>query len=112
MKDKLNLDSNNHESTMHMIADALANQFEDSVAVNYIEQTFTDKTDESKSFVLTMQRVNGLTPCEKLQSANDEIEKLKSAIKETIGFIESTSALKEEDGGESLKLLNLALGGE
>ena len=66
-----------YESAMHVIADALVKQFEGSDAVNYIEQTFTDKTDESKRFVLTMQSVEGLTPCQKLQSAIDAIECIK-----------------------------------
>lgn len=79
--------SREYESAMHVIADALVKQFEGSDAVNYIEQTFTDKTDESKSFVLTMQRVKGLTPCQKLQNANDEIEnKKQQRIKYLVGI--------------------------
>jgi len=41
------------------------------------------------------------------QAASDRIIELEHAIKETIGFIESTNSLMPEDGGESLKLLHL-----
>lgn len=70
-----------HESIMHVIADKLVENFEGVGAVNYIEQIFTDKNDPCKSFVLTMQMVNGLTPCEKLNAANELIAKQAEQIK-------------------------------
>ena len=70
-----------HESIMHVIADKLVEHFEGVGAVNYIEQIFTDKNDPCKSFVLTMQMVNGLTPCEKLNAANELIAKQAEQIK-------------------------------
>lgn len=95
--------SEEYESAMHAIAEALTNQFEGSDAVNYIEQTFTDKTDESKSFVLTMQRVEGLTPCQRLQSANDEIENLKFKINRALNYIYSESEDALYDTREALE---------
>lgn len=41
--------------------------------------------------------------------AINKIEELETAIRETIGFIEDTNALKEQDGGESLRLLKCVL---
>ena len=73
--------SDKHENILHELADQLLDYFEGTEAVNYIEQTFECKKDSSKSFVLTMQRVEGLTPCEKLAAANEEIERLKSDIR-------------------------------
>lgn len=70
-----------HESIMHVIADKLVEHFEGVGAVNYIEQIFTDKNDPCKSFVLTMQMANGLTPCEKLNAANELIDKQAEQIK-------------------------------
>lgn len=70
--------SDKHENILHELADQLLDYFEGTEAVNYIEHTFECREDSSKSFVVTMQRVEGLTPCEKLAEANREIEKLKS----------------------------------
>ena len=73
-----------HESTMHLIADNLMDHFNDSNAINYIEQTFEDKENPSRSFVLTMQMKVGPTPCQKLASANDRIVKLEKGLNEVI----------------------------
>lgn len=72
--------SDKHESIMHEIADSLLDYFDEVGAVNYIEQIFECKEDSSKSFVLTMQKTEGLTPCEKLNIANEQIEKLQAEI--------------------------------
>lgn len=58
-----------HESPLHLLADSLIDYFDSSEAVNYIEQTFACNHDSSNSFVITMQKVEGLTPCEKLAKA-------------------------------------------
>lgn len=69
-----------YDSMMHIIADKLMDQFEGSDAVNYIEQSFENKDDPSKCFVLTMQMKNGLTPCEKLEVAGKRIVELEKRI--------------------------------
>ena len=70
--------SDSHENILHALADSLIDYFEGTNAVNYIEHTFECIEDTSKSFVLTMQKVEGLTPCEKLALANEEIAKLQA----------------------------------
>lgn len=70
--------SDKHESILHELADALIDYFDETGAVNYIEQTFECKEDSSKSFVLTMQKTEGVTPCQKLAEANEEIKKLQA----------------------------------
>lgn len=71
---------NEYKNIMHAMADHLIDFFEGEGAVNYIEQTFGCNDDPSKSFVLTMQKVDGLTPCQKLDQANELIEYLKDAL--------------------------------
>ncbi len=68
-----------HESAMHFIVEALLSQFRESGAVNYLEQSFQHK-DDDESFTLTMQMKNGLTPCEKLQAAEDRIKELEDML--------------------------------
>jgi len=81
----------NHENPIHLLADTLTDYFEGSNAVNYIEQTFTCNQDSSKSFVVTMQKIEGLTPCEKLSKAEklnaDMYEMLESACSELYSLI-------------------------
>lgn len=62
-----------YDSVMHVIADKLLEHFDFTGAINYLEQTFESKDDPSKSFVLTMQMREGLTPCEKLFAAEQRI---------------------------------------
>ena len=62
------------------MADKLIDYFEGEGAVNYIEQTFECNHDSSKSIVLTMQKIEGLTPCQKLAKA----EKLNADMCEEI----------------------------
>lgn len=71
---------NEYESVMHIIAESLMDQFNEIGATNFIEQTFEDKENPSRSFVLTMQMKDGLTPCEKLASAQARIKELESKI--------------------------------
>ena len=69
-----------YDNAIHLLADYLADYFESSGAVNYIEQTFKCKHDSSKLFLVTMQKVDGLTPCEKLAKA----EKLNADMYEML----------------------------
>jgi hypothetical protein len=89
-----------HESIMHVIADKLVEHFEGVGAVNYIEQIFTDKNDPCKSFVLTMQMVNGLTPCEKLNAANELIAKQAEQInimRHALTEIKNTPSVRHDE---------------
>lgn len=95
--------SNQHENVIHAMADKLLDFFEGSGAVNYIEQTFGCNDDPSKSFVVTMQKVEGLTPCQKLAAAEQRIEELEKCI----GFmINQSEPFREEfaDIDESIEL--------
>lgn len=65
-----------------VIAEAFAEQFVGSGAVNYLEMTFT--SEERGSFVVTMQKVGGMTPAEK-------VAKIKVLIRE--GKLEEALAL-------------------
>ena len=73
--------SNEHENVIHAMADELLDYFDGSGAVNYIEQTFGCNDDPSKSFVVTMQKVEGLTPCQKLADAEEQIQKLEDRLR-------------------------------
>lgn len=75
-----------YESAIHVMAEALIEQFNGSDAVNFIEQKFIDRTNESNSFVLTMQKVSGLTPCDKLNEANNKIKILREALLEALAL--------------------------
>lgn len=67
-----------HQNMIHKVADSLLEYFEGEGAVNYIEQTLGCNDDPSKSFVLTMQKVEGLTPCQKLAEAEKRIEQIEN----------------------------------
>ena len=83
----------NHESPMYVIADALLDYFDDIGATDYIEQTFECKKDPSKSFVVTMQKVDGLT---KLNAEMyNLLLKVKSARDVAIYEIEHSDPLHE-----------------
>lgn len=76
------VDMSEHENVIHAMADKLLDFFEGSGAINYIEQTFGCNDDPSKSFVVTMQKVEGLTPCQKLAESEDRNRALAFAIME------------------------------
>ena len=76
------IDMSEHENIMHAVADSLIHYFEGTDAVNYIENTFECNDDPSKSFVLTMQIKDGLTPCQKLAEAESGNKALAFAIME------------------------------
>ena len=102
-----------HESVMHIIADKLMVHFEGSSATNYIEQTFEDKEDSSRSFVLTMQMKDGLTPCEKLSIAQERIAELEAALQEVIYHFESGNGDHSDlNDGMIPKLKELAIKGD
>lgn len=71
-----------HENILHRIADELIDYFDSTDAVNYIEQIFECNDDPSKSFVLTMQIKEGLTPCQKLTNSESRNRKLACALME------------------------------
>lgn len=80
-----------HENILHQIADELIDYFDSTDAVNYIEQTFECNDDPSKSFVLTMQIKEGLTPCQKLANAEARNRKLACALIEVQRIAEFTT---------------------
>lgn len=107
----------NHESPLHLLADNLIDYFEGSEAVNYIEETFTCNHDSSKSFVVTMQMINGLTPCEKLAKAEKLNADMYKAIEELIEMFEvevferyGETGLSDDDVAEYKQLLKRARG--
>lgn len=55
---------------VHLLADALAEQFADSGATNYLEMQFDN--DRTGPLVLTMQRLNGKTPAALRREAEAE----------------------------------------
>lgn len=82
-----------YQSIIHEIADRLLEYFEGEGAVNYIEQTFGCNDDPSKSFVLTMQKIDGLTPCQKLEAS----EKRNSDLAIAISKIERIASVTPKD---------------
>ena len=71
-----------YESVMHAMAVHLSRFFDGEGAVDFVEQNFDCNEDPSKSFVITMQKVDGLTPKQKLDEANKTIEKLRKELSE------------------------------
>ena len=69
-----------YDSVIHVIAEKLIEHFDFVGAVNYIEQVFEDSVS-GRSFVLTMQMIDGETPCKQLELARMEIEILKEKLR-------------------------------
>lgn len=89
-----------YENPIHAMADHLIDFFEGEEAVNYIEQTFGCNDDPSKSFVITMQKVEGLTPCQKLDQANKRIEELEKQVDNAhnaLCAVKDSGAVREDD---------------
>ena len=63
---------------MQIMAEAFADQFKSSGAVNYLELLFEHK--EIGPLTVTMQRVEGLTPSQKLAAAEQREEHLKATV--------------------------------
>ncbi|EIC83346.1 hypothetical protein [Serratia sp. M24T3] len=61
---------------IQLMANAFAEQFKDSGAINYLELIF--QHHELGSLNVTMQRVEGLTPAQKLTQVEMELDKLKA----------------------------------
>ncbi|WP_272661338.1 hypothetical protein [Providencia sp. PROV089] len=61
-----------------LLASLLSTEFALTGAINYLEQTFY--TEKFGEIVVTAQRKDGLTPCEKLEAAEKEIENLKLVL--------------------------------
>ena len=88
-----------HENVIHEMADKLLDFFEGEDAVNYIEQTFGCNDDPSKSFVITMQKAEGLTPCQKLARAEEQIQKLEHRLRKRCEQVDTLrSALRSALG--------------
>lgn len=89
-----------YQSMLHQIADSLLEYFEGEDAANYIEQIFTCNDDTSKSFVITMQKVEGLTPFQKLSKAESKIKKLENMCDnahEELVAARDSGAIREDD---------------
>lgn len=89
-----------YQSILHELADKLLEYFEGEDAVNYIEQIFTCNDDTSKSFALTMQKVEGLTPCQKLEKAEKKISELEimcDNAHEALVAARDSGAIRESD---------------
>lgn len=64
---------------IHLIAEMLGRQFEQSSAVNYIEMTFTCQYFmPGEHFVLTLQKSSGLTPHQKVIQLEKELAELRA----------------------------------
>ena len=87
-----------HESPLHLLADSLIDYFDSSEAVNYIEQTFACNHDSSKSFVITMQKVEGLTPCEKLAKAESLNADMYEVLERIIGNYQVLASIAGQNG--------------
>jgi hypothetical protein len=64
---------------IQMMAEAFAEQFKDAGAVNYLELLF--QHDELGPLTVTMQRVEGLTPAQKLAAAEQRAEAAEKQAK-------------------------------
>lgn len=65
-----------------VIADAFASQFKEEGAVNYLEMQFNNT--ELGQIVVTIQRVDGATPCDKLTTITEERDRLREALTKII----------------------------
>ena len=93
-----------HQNIIHEIAERLLEYFEGEGAVSYIEQTFGCIDDPSKSFVLTMQKVEGLTLHQKLTEAEQRIADLNMYIDRIEKAAETLPQVRS-----ALDAINLAL---
>jgi uncharacterized alpha/beta hydrolase family protein len=67
---------------MQVYVDKMLDYFEGEGAVNYLEQTFGCVDNPDKDFVITMQMVNGKTPCETIAQLQDQVDNLKKELRE------------------------------
>lgn len=82
------VENSNFQSVYHVLVESFVDAFDKSGAVNYLTQSFVDeKTD--REFEITIQKVHGESLAEKLDSLKNENEKLKSAMAESVGLIDS-----------------------
>lgn len=64
-----------------LLAESFAKQFKDSGGVNYVELQFTSKEEiPGERFVVTLQRVQGLTPTQKLAACQAAIDKVRDVV--------------------------------
>lgn len=89
-----------YENIMHAMKDNLADFFECEGAVDYIEQAFACNDGTSKSFVITMQKIEGLTPLQKLDQARKRIKELERQVdsaQSTLCAVKESGAVCEFD---------------
>jgi hypothetical protein len=63
----------------HALAESFAQQFKDDGGENYLELSF-EHPDIDGALMVTLQRVEGETPCTKLADAKAEIERLNQSL--------------------------------
>lgn len=89
---------------VQLMAESFADQFRESGAINYLELLF--EHNEIGPLTVTMQRVEGLTPAQKLAVAEKERDVLKvshSALRESMSAIYNTILMS--NGNVSLSAL-------
>lgn len=70
---------------VQLMADCFADQFKSSGAINYLELLFEHA--EVGEMTVTMQRVEGLTPAQKLAAAEQRIAELEQAMRHIHGAL-------------------------
>lgn len=73
-----------------LLAEMLAAQYRDTNAANYIELSFTSRHSvPGERFVVTVQRVGGVTPAQRVREADEGAKKADQALVKAQGKIES-----------------------
>ena len=67
---------------MQKTAEAFLDHIEKIGAENYIECTFSNNTEPSKSIVVTVAYIEGKSPHQKLMEAEEQIQELKNKLNE------------------------------
>lgn len=86
-----------------LLAEAYAEQFKQSGAINYLELLF--QHSEIGPLTITMQRVDGLTPAQKLAQAENERDSLAAKVKQ----LEWDSVFIPKDIESALAVMGVAL---
>lgn len=66
---------------MQKTAEAFVDHLEKVGAENYLECTFTNNVDSSKSIIVTVSYIEGKSPHQKLMEAQERIQELEEKIK-------------------------------
>lgn len=80
-----------------LLAEAYAEQFRESGAINYLELLF--EHSEIGPLTITMQRVEGLTPAQKLAKAEAERDALAANISDCLGQLAGAMLNRTLDSG-------------